>query len=166
MKTIFTAIAVALGATFADAAAVSWQATAIKDRNGESIGAKAESAGWSAVCTIFAADGTTVIGSNTDKTAAMSKFDGVVDGTAAGTTYYAQLVITDDKGNTITSEKAQFTTDSSATYGAINFTNGSKFASATPKINYEGGWAAAPEPTSGLLLLLGMAGLALKRKRA
>ena len=29
-----------------------------------------------------------------------------------------------------------------------------------------GGWAAAPEPTSGLLLLLGVAGLALKRKRA
>lgn len=30
-----------------------------------------------------------------------------------------------------------------------------------------GGWyTAAPEPTSGLLLLLGMAGLALKRKRA
>ncbi len=27
------------------------------------------------------------------------------------------------------------------------------------------GWAAVPEPTSGLLLLLGMAGLALKRKR-
>ena len=29
-----------------------------------------------------------------------------------------------------------------------------------------GGWTAVPEPTSGLLLLLGMAGLALKRKRA
>ena len=28
------------------------------------------------------------------------------------------------------------------------------------------GWAAVPEPTSGLLLLIGMAGLALKRKRA
>ena len=28
------------------------------------------------------------------------------------------------------------------------------------------GWTVAPEPTSGLLLLLGMAGLALKRKRA
>ncbi|MBR3923740.1 MAG: PEP-CTERM sorting domain-containing protein [Kiritimatiellae bacterium] len=31
------------------------------------------------------------------------------------------------------------------------------------------GWtevSAAPEPTSGLLLLLGMAGLALRRKRA
>ena len=29
-----------------------------------------------------------------------------------------------------------------------------------------GNWAAVPEPTSGLLMLLGMAGLALKRKRA
>lgn len=29
-----------------------------------------------------------------------------------------------------------------------------------------GAWSAVPEPTSGLLLLLGMAGLALKRKRA
>lgn len=28
----------------------------------------------------------------------------------------------------------------------------------------KGGWVAVPEPTSGLLLLLGMAGLALKRK--
>ena len=29
-----------------------------------------------------------------------------------------------------------------------------------------GTWSAVPEPTSGLLLLLGVAGLALKRKRA
>ena len=28
------------------------------------------------------------------------------------------------------------------------------------------GWAAVPEPTSGLLMLLGMAGLALRRRRA
>ena len=27
-------------------------------------------------------------------------------------------------------------------------------------------WAAVPEPTSGLLMLLGMAGLALRRRRA
>ena len=29
-----------------------------------------------------------------------------------------------------------------------------------------GGWYAVPEPTSGLLMLLGMAGLALRRRRA
>ena len=29
-----------------------------------------------------------------------------------------------------------------------------------------GKWSAVPEPTSGLLLLLGVAGIALKRKRA
>lgn len=36
------------------------------------------------------------------------------------------------------------------------------FASAT---STTGGWTAIPEPTSGLLMLLGAAGLALKRKR-
>jgi len=29
-----------------------------------------------------------------------------------------------------------------------------------------GGWVAVPEPTSGLLMLLGMAGLALRRRHA
>ena len=43
---------------------------------------------------------------------------------------------------------------SSGTYGGL---------SATPA---EGKWSAVPEPTSGLLLLLGVAGLTLKRKRA
>ena len=166
MKKILITVAVVALATISQGAAVSWSATNVKDITGTAIGAKAESAGWTAVCTIFAANGTTVVGSNTDTTAAMSKFSGTVNGTAADTTYFAQLVITDDKGNTITSEKAQFTTDSSATYGDINFTTGAKFAAATAKIDYAGGWVAAPEPTSGLLLLLGVAGLALKRKRA
>ncbi len=165
MKKIIIAVGAAIIAVAANAAAVSWSATSVKDISGTAIGAKAESAGWTAVCTIFASDGTTVVGSNTDKTAAMSKFDGTIEGTAAGTTYYAQLVITDNLGNTITSEKAAFTTDSSATYGAINFSTGSMFATNTAKINYDSGWVAAPEPTSGLLLLLGVAGLALKRKR-
>ena len=44
---------------------------------------------------------------------------------------------------------------------AVEWTTG------TTSVATAGGWyTAAPEPTSGLLLLLGMAGLALKRKRA
>ena len=40
------------------------------------------------------------------------------------------------------------------------------FASQVSTAGSSGGWVAVPEPTSGLLMLLGMAGLALKRKCA
>ena len=40
------------------------------------------------------------------------------------------------------------------------------FASQKDLSQSAGGWKAVPEPTSGLLMLLGMAGLALRRKRA
>ena len=43
---------------------------------------------------------------------------------------------------------------------SVSFAN---MASATQNAS---NWAAVPEPTSGLLMLLGLAGLALKRKRA
>ena len=164
MKKILIAMVATGAAVVAHAAAVSWSATSVKDINAAS--AKNVS-GWTVVCTIYAANQTTIIGSDTDTTSnAMSKFNGTIDGTANNTTYYAQLVMTDAAGNTIKSEMAQFVTDSSATYGEINFSTGQKFATTTAKIDYAGGWVAAPEPTSGLLLLLGVAGLALKRKRA
>ena len=40
------------------------------------------------------------------------------------------------------------------------------FSNMAPSTQNASNWAAVPEPTSGLLMLLGMAGLALKRKRA
>ena len=51
----------------------------------------------------------------------------------------------------------------------VSFTSstGSKPASWTNFSSTSGqGWTAVPEPTSGLLMLLGMAGLALRRRRA
>lgn len=46
-------------------------------------------------------------------------------------------------------------------------TSASSAASKLASGGYQGaGWYAAPEPTSGLLMLLGMAGLALRRRRA
>lgn len=167
MKKLLTTIAIVAVATITHAASVSWSATSVKDINGASAKNIAEEAGWTVVCTIYAADGSTVVGSSTDKTSnAMSKFSGTIDGTSNNTDYFAQLVMTDGAGNTITSEKAAFTTDTSAVYGEINFSNGSMFATSGAKINYTSGWVAAPEPTSGLLLLMGLAGLALKRKHA
>ena len=53
------------------------------------------------------------------------------------------------------------------TAAQFNLKNASQAAAMTSTTFTAGGWySAVPEPTSGLLLLLGMAGLALKRKRA
>ena len=62
-----------------------------------------------------------------------------------------------------------------ATYGdmyianriAATYTDATKTGKASNTISGVGsGWAPVPEPTSGLLMLVGLAGLALRRKRA
>ena len=62
-------------------------------------------------------------------------------------------------------KNVEWTLTSDAIVGQVDFAGigDIAFSTATPS-----GWTAAsvPEPTSGLLMLLGMAGLALKRKRA
>jgi len=50
--------------------------------------------------------------------------------------------------------------------GDVWLTNTRRDIDGTAKYGGSWGWYAVPEPTSGLLLLLGVAGLALKRKRA
>lgn len=73
---------------------------------------------------------------------------------ASAATYYASTAL---GSTTIPSGGA----DASIKFGT--------FTTAMSAAGSSGGWtstAAVPEPTSGLLMLLGMAGLALKRKRA
>ena len=55
-----------------------------------------------------------------------------------------------------------------ATYGAISGIENNSYAKSGAKISMSGNFttAAVPEPTSALLMLLGVAGLALKRRRA
>ena len=58
--------------------------------------------------------------------------------------------------------------DDIAYYRVFNLDNRSTVNDAAPKSGYWSGWqtgSAVPEPTSGLLLLVGVAGLALRRKR-
>ena len=54
---------------------------------------------------------------------------------------------------------------SGATYSATGSGSSDNFGTGFGGID-AGTWSAVPEPTSGLLMLLGVAGLALKRKRA
>ena len=66
------------------------------------------------------------------------------------------------------SQAGQAADTSNVSFGGLGTATKKVFADSTATFAANGaGWyAAAPEPTSGLLLLLGMAGLALKRKRA
>ena len=80
-------------------------------------------------------------------------------GALAGGNYYDFFFTIEDNGKIFTSQTvnalAQATSTATITFGNM--------ASATQNA---GNWAAVPEPTSGLLMLLGMAGLVLRRKRA
>lgn len=164
MKKIIVIAVTALVAVVTNAATVNWQLAGVKDIDGNLIGAT--SGKYTAVATLFDSTGATELKSVTVTTSnAMSLMAGSFADTALSTSYMTQIVLTDASGNTLTSEKAAFTTSASATY-TINFTNGTGFSTKTAKVDYAAGWVAAPEPTSGLLLLLGVAGLALKRKRA
>lgn len=168
MKKLIIGTMVAICAVYAHAASVVWSSTSVKDISGANVGA---SSAYTATVAFWAdnsgAPGDAISTTGlTDGSAAMSKYTGTTgDAFSANTTYWTQLILSANDGSaSITSEIASFTTDSAASY-EINFSTGNGFTTSGAKIDYANDWVAAPEPTSGLLLLLGMAGLSLKRKR-
>ena len=85
------------------------------------------------------------------------------DGATVGDTYdFIVKIIADDGGNLYEYQATKT--------GVLALDTGKTatiaFGSQKTASQASGGWAAVPEPTSGLLMLLGIAGLALKRKRA
>ena len=98
-------------------------------------------------------------------------FNGVWDNTGKDVNGYYAILVLNDAGN-------------AASYMDMGSISGTTSTSPQQEVLYNNGWesgdftdglakngysvqvGAVPEPTSGLLLLLGVAGLALKRKRA
>ena len=101
-----------------------------------------------------------------------------VDGLAANTTYYTKAIITRaSDGATLTSQILSFAYDGSMENPGFDFMSdeGTALASlssvngsysSTYGFWQASGWEPVPEPTSGLLMLLGVASLALRRRRA
>ena len=146
MKKLMVLAAVVLIATCSQAASFKWSASGVKDAKGTNP--------YSGAATLYAIiDGTdTVVSSATMSSGAITATTFSSDVFNAGTTYTFYYTMADAEGNTFKSGNK--TTRAQAT--------------STPSLSFlaSGEWTVAPEPTSGLLMLLGMAGLALRRRRA
>jgi len=112
---------------------------------------------------LTSADATSIVttGSNTGK---MTWTTQTADSTlAAGNTLAAFLIIVDDKSENYLVAQASGSSVLSKTV-ASGSSNAYNFAFNSQASNTN--WQAIPEPTSAMLMLLGMAGLALRRRRA
>jgi len=167
--------AVALLAGMSQAASVSWgnsSSSKLVGLDGSTAITSANASAWGLTVTLMYADGT----STGSSVSTMSMTAGVLPGTAASWTYtygtdaesgdkfYLHAVMTVDKQE----YEMDIGKDNPFTITAVNNTGTDTFAWTAG--TYGGAmWqevAPVPEPTSGLLMLLGMAGLALRRRRA
>ena len=176
MKKLIVAAAVAMLGVAVQAATVNWSVNAIQSSPDTAV-----AAGWlvqvysSAVTydydsakadslTTFASSATVAVG--TTFRAGGSVTDGLANGTS-GSFYaviYDAATVADAK-NYIVSTLATATATAAGNPATLAFGSGLGTTIAANKF-YGQSWTAVPEPTSGLLMLLGMAGLALRRRRA
>ena len=177
-KLIILLCAVAVG-FFAQAASVDWSTGPLDGTNGALADDNNFDYGWtySAIFQIFADNSGTMgaqVGSDIVGTYDWGEITGSASGLATGTTYWIKTIITEDQGGGTTTDMivgpSQFTTGDSESFAtSLNFTTGDGFAGGTSPMSsatWGGGGADVPEPTSGLLLVLGGAMLALRRRRA
>ena len=184
MKKIMIMAVAVVAATIAHAASISWSSAAKKlAPSGDDPSTTGRAASY--LVYAFAADTLTAVTASlqagdvdaavassianvrTSKTgAAAGSFDGLTDGKS----YSYYFVAFDTIGNTELSAANNYIMSEAITKVAPGATDPAVSIDITSS-NWtaNGGWTkieSVPEPTSGLLLLLGMAGLALRRKQA
>lgn len=185
MKKIIIAAAAFACGLVAQASTVGWGITGVTGVNGSALDAgsvyvffvagsgKADTSSWADISTAAAL--TTALGDATYNYSVASGANGTFSqsglaldtvGVTASTKYSVYAVILDT--TSVTDETNFFVTSASAastTYADGSSLNKNYTLSAAAS-STASNWQSVPEPTSGLLLLLGMAGLALRRKRA
>ena len=181
MKKLMIALAVVAIAAVSQAAQVKWQGTmygvdptAVGDNGAYAAsGALANTDTWSATIRILSADGSSEVYKQTASGKMGSAISVLLNNSAihASTDYTYEIVVTASQASL--KSKASDTYDYSAATLETTITGGFKTnPSGLSPLNADSsswkvsGIVAAPEPTSGLLLLLGVGALALRRRRA
>ena len=176
MKKIMIAAFAAMLGIAANAAAVQWTMTNITSSPDNTV-----AAGWSA----FFMDGTTYAEFSALEGAAAVQY--AVDNAlytgetklnrgkyqaqttsgsySIGDTVSGYMVII-DAANAADAKNYAFSSVSSGTVGDAGANVALNFGTFDAATSANGGWQAVPEPTSGILMLVGLAGLALRRRRA
>ena len=173
MKKLLIIACVAFAACASQAAQFRWAFTAAKaaasDYDGSTVYmvlaadyAAATISTLSDITSIAKSSGTLTVGSMTATTGNVTVNDSWV---TEGTTYsWYAIVVNDDKYYVSSSASSSTAVGDTATPANVSFASKSEMATASNWTTFSG--SAVPEPTSGLLMLLGMAGLALRRRRA
>jgi len=155
MKKLLVLAAIIVASVAANAAAFKWNAGSIYGSDGATK--------WAGEVKLYAVIG----GVNTLVDTATAASGNVINRnfsstSLAGGSYYDFFFTVEDAGKTFTSQSVNVLGQATST-ATITFGN---MASATQNAANWKGSSPVPEPTSGLLMLLGMAGLALRRRRA
>ena len=151
MKKLILLAVIAIAANMVSAASFKWQAAQIYASDGTTL--------YSGDITLYCAEVSGWSMATTAASGAVKAADTVFSSTSfvAGNDYSFYFVF-EDGGKSFTSASVSASAQQSDT-ATINF--GTQKAATQNADN----WAAVPEPTSGLLMLLGVAGLALRRRR-